>query len=52
MQIYDFFCNNPLKMVEIMAAMVIVGTGFIHSLRVNISCQYLIGGLSIYGELI
>ena len=39
-------------MVEIMAAMVIVGTGFIHSLRLNISCQYLIGGLSIYGELI
>ena len=52
MQMYDLFCNNPFKMVEIMATMVIVGTGFIHDLRGNIPCQYLIGGLTTYGELI
>ena len=32
--------------------MVIVGIGVIHDLRGNIPCQYLIEGLTIYGELI
>ena len=52
MKIYDLFWDNPFKMVEIMATMIVVGTGDIHDLRGNIPCQYLIGGLTTYGELI
>ena len=51
-QIYELFWNTPFKMVEIMAIMIIFDTGFIHDRRRNIPCQYLIGGLTTYGELI
>ena len=52
MKIHDLFWDNPFKMVEIMARMIVVEPGDIHDLRGNIPCQYLIGRLTTYGELI
>ena len=52
MKIHDLFWDNPFKMVEIMATMIVVGTGDIHDISGNIPCHYLIGGLTTYDELI
>ena len=52
MQIYDLFSNNLFDMAEIMTTMVIVGEEVIQVLRLDNPDQYLIGGLTTYGEYI